>query len=60
MLIKLIIILLCLYEDVPIVKINTYDLAKLQLMGLIDDNNNLTAHGRVIVQEILSYVERVI
>lgn len=62
MLIKMIITLLSIYdnENIAVDKFNQYDLARLNLSGFLDDEYKLTGEGRVIVQEILTYVERVL
>lgn len=60
MLIKTIITLLSLSQGSNAANFNQYDLARLQLSGLLDDENNLTPHGHVIVQEILTYAKKVL
>ena len=60
MLTKSIIILLCIHDGTEPDKFNQYDLARLRLSGLLDEDNRLTPDGTVIVMEILNMVERVL
>ena len=60
MLNKIVIILLSIYDGQPSDKFNQYELAKLQLAGLLDDDNQLTPQGEVICLEILSLCRRVL
>jgi hypothetical protein len=60
MLIKTIITLLGLFDGQPSDNFNQYDLARLHLSGLIDSDNVITPEGRVIVLEVVTYLERVL
>jgi len=60
MLIKSIINLLQLYEGSETVNFTSYNLAMLQLAGFVDDDENITDQGRVIVLDILTRIERVL
>lgn len=60
MLTKSIIILLRIHDGARPDKFNQYDLARLRLSGLLDEDNQLTPDGDVIVAEILNMVERVL
>jgi hypothetical protein len=60
MLNKTVITLLSIADGQPANNFNSYDLARLQLSGLLDDDNSLTPEGYVIVNEILNMLERVL
>jgi hypothetical protein len=60
MLIKSIIVLLTLYDDPRHVNFKANELAQLQMAGLVNDNNELTPQGEVIVQEVISFIRRVV
>jgi hypothetical protein len=60
MLIKMVITLLGIHDGMPIANFNSFEIAKLQLAGLIDDDNIITPEGEVIVFEMLSLLEKVL
>ena len=60
MLIKMVITLLGIHDGMPIANFNRFELAKLQMAGLIDDDNIITPEGVVVVSEILSLLRRVL
>ena len=39
---------------------DSYELASFQLSGWVDEDGSITSDGRVIVNEILSYIGRII
>ena len=57
---KIILLLQISLGDVVSFADDSYELANLQLSGWVDEAGSITADGRVIVSEIVAYIERII